>query len=71
MTTPFSSTQQLLTIRQVADALNIHHQTVRTAIKNGKLPSLRVGAQLRIRAEDLAQIVSPNTHKYTRSAVSA
>jgi excisionase family DNA binding protein len=71
MSTQFSSTQPLLTIRQVAEQLCVDHQTIRAWIKNGKLRSLRVGSHLRIQAEDLSAIVTTNTRKYSRGAVSA
>lgn len=42
-----------LTIYEVADALGLHHKTVRGFINSGKLKAMKVGKQWRIIREDL------------------
>ncbi|AMJ40731.1 helix-turn-helix domain-containing protein [Anaerotignum propionicum] len=42
-----------LTIYEVADALGLHHKTVRGFINSGKLKAMKVGKQWRIIKEDL------------------
>ncbi len=44
---------ELLTVREVADALRVSTMTVYRLIKAGDLPCTRVGKGYRIRAEDL------------------
>jgi excisionase family DNA binding protein len=44
---------ELLTVREVADALRVSTMTVYRLIKAGHLASLRVGKGYRIRAADL------------------
>lgn len=41
------------TLDQVADILQVSVQTVRRLIKDGKIKSIRVGVQIRVRKEDL------------------
>ncbi len=49
-----------LTIRQAADTLNCHPNTVRRWIASGRLPAYRVGPKLlRVRAEDIAALARP------------
>lgn len=43
----------LYTIEQVAEILQVSIPTVRKLIKDRKLKAIRVGAQIRIRKEDL------------------
>jgi len=43
----------LYTLEQVAEILQVSTRTVRTLIKEKKLKAVRVGAQIRIRKEDL------------------
>lgn len=43
------------TIEQVAEALDIHHKTVRKFIKEGKLKANKLGKQWRILDEDLEE----------------
>jgi excisionase family DNA binding protein len=46
----------LLTVREVADRLGVHEQTVRRKIHSGVLPAVRLGARgtpLRIDADEL------------------
>lgn len=43
----------LYTVEQVADILQVSTKTVRKLIKERKLKATRVGAQIRIRKEDV------------------
>lgn len=46
-------TEKLLTVQEVAGRLGLHHQTLRQAIKSGRLNALRIGRVLRIRPSDV------------------
>ena len=48
----------LYTIKEAAEYLKIHWQTVRSYIRSGKLKSFRVGKNIRIRESDLQKLVS-------------
>ncbi len=47
------SQDQLLTLQQVADRLQVSMSTVRRLIDAGKLKTVRIGRNLRVRPEDL------------------
>ena len=44
----------LLTLDQVAEQLQLHVKTVRRYVREGRLPATRVGKSYRVAAEDLA-----------------
>jgi excisionase family DNA binding protein len=46
--------EQLYSVDQVADILGLHVRTVRTYVRDGKLPAVRIGKQYRITGADLA-----------------
>ena len=46
---------RVYTTQQVAELLQVTPRTVQQWIRTGKLPAMRYGRVLRIRAEDLAQ----------------
>lgn len=48
-----------LTVRQLARALQLHHQTVYAMARDGRLPHLRVGGSLRFRLEDVEAALRP------------
>ncbi len=64
MTTQFSSTEQLLSVRDIAKICKVHEQTVRGWVATGRLPSLRVAGSIRIAASDLHCVIAPNDHVY-------
>lgn len=56
---------KLLTIRQVAEILNVHVETLRRWDKNGKLKAIRVNERgdRRYRPKDLEKIIKKNEHE--------
>lgn len=56
----------LLTTGEVADHLAVTDRTVRSLIKSGSLPAIRIGAEYRIDEGDLIQFIQKNR---TTSAV--
>lgn len=48
---------QLLTLQQVADRLQVSMSTVRRLVDAGKLKAVRIGRNLRVRPEDLAAYI--------------
>ena len=48
--------QELYTVEQVADLLNLHVKTVRNYVREGRLKAVRIGKQYRISGEDLAKM---------------
>ncbi|MFD6452997.1 helix-turn-helix domain-containing protein [Nocardia sp. NPDC055165] len=46
-------TDRLYSVEQVAELLGLHVRTVRSYVREGKLPAVRIGKQYRITHEDL------------------
>ncbi|EQF23236.1 DNA binding, excisionase family domain protein [Clostridioides difficile CD160] len=55
--------EKFYTIDQVADALEMHHKTIRKFIKDGKLKANKVGKQWRISKEDLDRFMDVKSDK--------
>ena len=53
---PLLASQDLLTVYQVADRLQLHPKTVRQYIRDGRLTATRIGKSYRIAARDLAAL---------------
>lgn len=51
------SQDQLLTLQQVADRLQVSMSTVRRLVAAGKLKAVRIGRNLRVRPEDLSKYI--------------
>lgn len=57
-----STTHQLLTLRQVADALSVNYYTARKWVVSGRLPSIAFGRRARrVPAQQLAKFIAANT----------
>ena len=56
-----SRTPLLLSVLQCADALNLSHWTVRRLVKSGKLPAVRIGSRVLIKASDIAAFVEQHS----------
>ena len=56
------SQDQLLTLQQVADRLQVSMSTVRRLAAKGKLKTVRIGRNLRVRPEDLAAYIKEAAH---------
>ncbi|MGH2533406.1 MAG: helix-turn-helix domain-containing protein [Thermomicrobiales bacterium] len=60
---------ELLTIREAAQILRVSEVTISRWIKQGRLPSYRVGPRvIRIRRDDLDRIVTPETPETSESS---
>ena len=46
--------EELYSVEQVAELLNLHVKTVRNYVREGRLKAVRIGKQYRISGEDLA-----------------
>ena len=51
------SQDQLLTLQQVADRLQVSMSTVRRLVAAGRLKAVRIGRNLRVRPEDLSKYI--------------
>ncbi len=55
---PPTSTDQLLTVAEIAATLRMNQQTIRNWIEAGTLPAIRIGRRVRIRRADFNALVS-------------
>ncbi len=60
---------ELYTVEQVADLLNLHVRTVRSYVREGKLKAVRIGKQYRIVREDLEAMTGRPTTPLDRDSV--
>ncbi|PKV82402.1 helix-turn-helix domain-containing protein [Nocardia fluminea] len=62
-------TERLYSVEQVAELLGLHVRTVRSYVRDGKLPAARIGKQYRITHEDLETFTGlPITTPHTAPA---
>jgi excisionase family DNA binding protein len=61
VTTVSEHQHELLTVREVADAMRVSTMTVYRLIRAGALPAIRVGKHFRIRARDLDEYLEAQT----------
>jgi len=56
-----NSAAQLLTIRQVAELLQVHEQTAWRYVRQGRLPCVRLGRRaIRVARQDLDDFIASN-----------
>jgi excisionase family DNA binding protein len=61
VTTVGERQHELLTVREIADAMRVSTMTVYRLIRAGALPAIRVGKHFRIRARDLDRYLEAQT----------
>jgi len=49
--------QEILSVEQVAERLGLHVRTIRSYVRDGRLPAIRIGKQYRIARADLDAFV--------------
>ena len=52
---------QLLTVREVADAMRVSTMTVYRLIRDGEMPAIRVGKHFRLRSADVQSFLNDRT----------
>lgn len=53
LTTDKKLKDQYYTIYEVAEILKVHHTTIRRAIREDRLPAIKIGTEWRIKKEDI------------------
>lgn len=61
--------QELYSVEQVADLLNLHVRTVRNYVREGRLTAVRIGKQYRIAREDLEAMTGRPASSFDREPV--
>jgi excisionase family DNA binding protein len=59
--------ETLYSVRQVADTLGVHPETIRRLIHDGRLDAVRIGRVLRVEANTLAGFVARQRVKPVRN----
>jgi excisionase family DNA binding protein len=62
-------TEELYTVEQVAERLNLHVRTVRNYVREGRLKAVRIGKSYRIAGEDLAALTGRPASAFVREPV--
>lgn len=57
-TSPVAESEAMLSPAQVASRCGVHVETVRRAIRSGRLPAMKIGARFRIDPDDLGRWTS-------------
>ncbi|HEV3330678.1 MAG TPA: helix-turn-helix domain-containing protein [Bryobacteraceae bacterium] len=61
--------EELYTVDQVAELLNLHVRTVRSYVREGRLKAVRIGKSYRIAGEDLAVLTGRPASTFVREPV--
>jgi excisionase family DNA binding protein len=62
-------TEELYTVEEVAERLNLHVRTVRNYVREGRLKAVRIGKSYRIAGEDLAVLTGRPASAFVREPV--
>lgn len=63
------SERELLSVKDVAIRLDVHEQTVRGLIRDGRLSAVRVGKLVRVSVVALSEFYRSNGYRERRTAV--
>jgi predicted adenylyl cyclase CyaB len=61
--------EKLLTIKETAKLLDIHWQTVRKYIKEGKLNAIKIGKNVRIKQSDINKLINNSNKSITNTEI--
>jgi excisionase family DNA binding protein len=64
-----SSTDSLYSVRDVADQLGVHPETIRRLIHDGRLDAVRIGRVLRVHGDSLQGFLARQRVKPTRLSI--
>jgi len=57
-----TESKKILTVKDVADYLDVHPMTIYKYVKGGKIPAFKVGASWRIRNDSMQKWISECEH---------
>ncbi|MFC1667526.1 helix-turn-helix domain-containing protein [Candidatus Omnitrophota bacterium] len=61
-----AKSRAVLTIKDIAEYLNLHPMTVYKHVKNGKIPAFKIGVSWRIRKDSIKKWIRENEEKGRR-----
>ena len=62
-----TKSKKVLTVKDVADYLDVHPMTIYKHVKGGKIPAFKVGASWRIRRDSIQKWIYESEHREDRS----
>ena len=66
---PVESEHETLTIKQLCDLLHVHQATIYKMVKQGKIPSFRIGSEWRFRRDSIERWMADKTEAIEMSEV--
>ena len=57
-----AKSKKVLTVKDIADYLDVHPMTIYKHVKDGNIPAFKVGASWRIRKESIKKWMEENEH---------
>ncbi|MFA4992301.1 MAG: helix-turn-helix domain-containing protein [Candidatus Omnitrophota bacterium] len=55
--------KQVMTVKEIADYLDVHPMTIYKYVQDGKIPAFKIGASWRIRKDSIRKWMEENEHK--------
>ncbi|MFA5389106.1 MAG: helix-turn-helix domain-containing protein [Candidatus Omnitrophota bacterium] len=55
--------KQVMTVREIAEYLDVHPMTIYKYVQDGKIPAFKIGASWRIRRDSIKKWMEENEHK--------
>ncbi|MFH1853927.1 MAG: helix-turn-helix domain-containing protein [Candidatus Omnitrophota bacterium] len=58
-----TKTKQVMTVKDIAEYLDMHPMTIYKLVKIGKIPAFKVGTSWRIKRESIKKWIEKNEHR--------
>lgn len=58
-----TKSKQVMTIKDIADYLDVHPMTIYKYVKEGKIPAFKIGTNWRIRRDSIKKWITENEKK--------
>jgi len=55
--------KQVMTVKEIAEYLDVHPMTIYKYVQEGKMPAFKIGASWRIRRDSIKKWMDENEHK--------
>ena len=55
--------KQVMTVKEIAEYLDVHPMTIYKHVKGGKIPAFKIGTSWRIRRDSIKKWIEENEHK--------
>ncbi len=58
-----AKSKQVMTVKEIAEYLDVHPMTIYKYVQDGKIPAFKIGASWRIRRDSIKKWMEENEHK--------